>query len=292
MTHRLFLCAALFLSVFSASAQLRYGFKTGLNFATINGQSELGANNTELETTDNITGFHIGMSVAYPITDAFSIRGEFLYSKRGMKYIFDGPGYRFFTSGNVNKYATGNVKYLINVSNSYIDIPLMAVGRWRDFEISGGGYLGFNIQSAGDGSLTFKNGLTDPGGNKIDDLEFNLSYNYRRDEPGEADKNSDLLTVRLDANTIEIPKTIGAYYNYPEDKGNLYKTLDYGLVGGISYYFSRALYLGVRLQYGLADITNNNADLQKSTTGDNNALIFRNDNDRNFAIQGSVGFSF
>jgi len=40
----------LFLAVASLSmqAQLRYGFKTGLNFATIKGDSELGANGNNL----------------------------------------------------------------------------------------------------------------------------------------------------------------------------------------------------------------------------------------------------
>ena len=52
------------------------------------------------------------------------------------------------------------------------------------------------------------------------------------------------------------------------------------------------MYAGVRLQYGLADVTNNQADLQKNSTGNNKALIFRDDKDKNFSIQASVGFSF
>jgi hypothetical protein len=68
--------------------------------------------------------------------------------------------------------------------------------------------------------------------------------------------------------------------------------LDYGVVGGISYYISSALYLSARIQYGLADITNNNVDLSKAKTGENNSLIYRDDKDQNFMIQASVGFSF
>jgi len=48
----------------------------------------------------------------------------------------------------------------------------------------------------------------------------------------------------------------------------------------------------VRLQYGLADLTRNEADLSKGAVGDNLSLQYRNDNDRNFTVQASVGFSF
>ena len=90
----------------------------------------------------------------------------------------------------------------------------------------------------------------------------------------------------------ETPKTLGAYYDYPEDKGNLYKSIDFGLVGGIAYYISNALYITGRVQYGLSDITNNDADLAKARVGTNGELIYRDAKHQNFMIQASVGFSF
>jgi hypothetical protein len=72
----------------------------------------------------------------------------------------------------------------------------------------------------------------------------------------------------------------------------LYNSVDYGLVGGISYYISSGLYLTARVQYGLADITNNDADLSKAHVGTNGELIYRADKHQNFMIQASVGFSF
>lgn len=291
----------LVLGSFSAQAQLKYGFKTGLNFARMTGPSEVNDAGADLETWKNTTGFHIGMSFAYQFTDNFGVRGEFLYSKRGAKYTFDGQSYRFFKHPNGSVLSLGNSRYLINVNNSYIDVPVLAYGRLGDFEISGGGYVGVLVQSAGEGSLRYS-GKTLLGNdvfinpNKADtELSFNLNHNYRRDDPGEgsAQSNNEVpVNVKADAFVSETPKTLGAYYDHPSDGGSLYNAIDFGLVGGISYYISNALYLGVRVQYGLADITKKEADLAKARIDANNNLIFRDDKDRNFVIQASVGFSF
>lgn len=297
MTFKHFITALLILAgCFNAEAQLRFGFKTGLNFASIKGPSEKSAAGASLETFGNVTGFHVGMSVGYPITDAFSIRGEFMYSKRGGKYTYEGPGYRFFRNTTTDRLTVGTSKYLVNINNSYLDIPVMAVGRWHDFEVSGGAYLGLNIQSTGEGSLTYSSIEVQPnpssGGKLGDAIEFNLNQNYRGDDPGEAAQGSENLVVRVGATNFETPKTLGAYTDLKSDLGRLYNVLDYGLVGGVSYYLSNALYASVRLQYGLADITNNSADVAKSGVGENNVLLLRDDKDRNFVIQASVGFGF
>lgn len=283
---------------FSLNAQIRYGFKTGLNFAHFNGPSETNADGASLETFDNVTGFHIGATFAYNFTDNFSLRGELMYSKRGTKYTFDGASYRVFRYSGGSTLTTGDSRYLVNINNSYIDIPVLGVARWGSFELSGGGYVGFLIGSVGDGSLRYSGRSEPPLLYPVENAEtgstelvYNLNYNYRKDDPGEGDDVQKLL-VEIGPRTIEMPKTLGAYFDYPEDKGSLYNSLDFGLVGGFSYYLSNSLYAGVRLQYGLADITNNDADLSKGRTAADGSLIFRDDKDKNFAIQASVGFSF
>ena len=272
-------------------SQLRYGFKTGLNFASIDGPSEVDAAGASLETWKNTTGFHIGAAFSYKLTDHFGLRGELLYSKKGAKYTYDGPGYRFFTPTNSPAIRTnGTSRYLLNVTNSYLDIPLVGYAKYGDFEIQLGAYAAILIQTAAEGSLRY-DGKSLLNGSSIGTLEFNLDHNYRKDDPGES-KNTETVRVTVDGKQIDVPKTLGAYYDFPEDRGSLYNTLDFGLVGGISYYLSRTLYINARLQYGLADLTRTDADLAKNKTGDNNALIFNADKDRNFTIQASVGFSF
>lgn len=286
-------------TVLSLSAQIRYGFKTGLNFARFDSPSETDNAGTALETFSNVTGFHIGATFAYHFTDNYSVRAELLYSKRGAKYTFDGASYRVFRNASgTNILTTGTSRYLINVNNSYIDLPVLGVARWGGFEISGGGYLGFLVGSVGDGSLRYSGKSGSPlfytvsnADTGSDELVFNLNQNYIKDKPGEGD-DAGKISVEIGPQNIELPNTLGAYFDYPEDKGKLYKTLDYGLMGGLAYYLSNSLYAGVRLQYGLADITNNDADLSKARTGEGDTLIFRDDKDKNFAIQATVGFSF
>jgi hypothetical protein len=298
---QILLLSLLVLGGFSANAQIKYGFKTGLNFAHMNGTSETDNAGADLESWKNTTGFHIGMTFAYKFTDNFGLRGEFLYSKRGAKYTFDGPSYRVFKHSTGSVLTLGTSRYLINVNNSYLDLPILAYGRFGNFEISGGGYVGLLVQSAGEGSLRYS-GKTALGNNAYvnpntseTELNFNLNHNYRRDDPGEGSTSSNdelPLNVRVDAFIAETPKTMGAYYDYPAGSGKLYNSVDYGLVGGISFYISNALYISGRVQYGLADITNNKADLSKSSINPNGELIFRDDKDQNFVIQGTVGFSF
>lgn len=286
------------LVIFSLDAQIRYGFKTGLNFANIDGPSETDANGKALESWGNVTGFHIGATFGYSFTDNYGLRAEVLYSKRGTKYTFDGPSYRVFRYSGGQTLSNGTSRYLINVNNSYIDVPLTFVARWGDFELTAGGYAGFLISSVGDGSLRYS-GTTVPLGNTVtnadnggNELVFNLSHNYRKDDPGEGDA-ADKIIARVDARNVEMPKTLGAYFDYTEDRGNLYNTLDYGLIGGLAYYLSNSLYISARLQYGLADITNNKADLSKTEINvTDGTLIYRDDKDKNFVIQASVGFSF
>lgn len=284
--------------VFSLDAQIRYGFKTGLNFASMKGPSDVDADGKELESWDNVTGFHIGASFAYNFTDNYSVQTELLFSKRGAKYTFDGDSYRIFRYTNGQTLSTGTSRYLINVNNSYMDIPITFVARWGDFEVSAGGYAGFMVGSVGDGSLRYS-GTTVPLGNTVTNTEtgaselvFNLSHNYRKDEPGEGDDAVKVI-AKVDARNVEMPSTLGAYYDYTEDRGSLYNSFDYGLIGGLAYYLSNSLYIGARLQYGMADVTNNNADLSKTEINvTDGTLIYRDDKDKNFVIQASVGFSF
>jgi len=287
---------------FSASAQIKYGFKTGLNFASMRGPSEMNNAGEDLETWKNTTGFHIGMTFGYKFTDNFGARAEFLFSKRGAKYAFEGESYRVFRHTTGEVLSLGNSRYLINVNNSYLDLPVLLYARAGAFEFSGGAYVGVLVASTGEGSLRYS-GKTAGLGNDVFDLAtnnkelvFNLNHNYRRDKPGTGSSSSGddkVINVKADAFVSETPRTMGAYYDLPENRGRLYNSLDYGLIGGVTYYLSRALYFGARVQYGLADITNNNADLTKARLeSPSGALVYRADEDRNFVIQASVGFSF
>ncbi len=284
------LWAVLLASALPSWGQLQTSFKVGLNSARMDGPSEVGPDDAALERWRNITGFMLGVGFGYAFADAIGVRAELVYSRRGAKYTFDGPSYRIFRHSAGSTEARGVSRYLISIQNTYVDLPLLAYGRWKNFEFSAGAYGGLLVQSTGEGSLTFSGGRTVPLGNVVRDLEFNLQHNYRKDKPGRGDE-SERVSVQVDSRAVDMPKTLGAYYDYPEGSGKLYPAIDYGLLGGISYYMSRSLFFGVRFQYGLADITNEKGDIAKGQT-DNGTLVYRNDHDRNLLWQFSVGFGF
>jgi hypothetical protein len=270
-------------------AQVRYGFKTGLNFSNIKGPSEVDDAGNALESWDGNTGFHVGAVFNYNLSRQFGLRGEFLYSKKGFRYSYDGQSFRIFNYQGGSTLTNGTARYRINVNNAFIDIPVSAYGRFGDFELTAGAYVSFLVQSIGEGSLVYS-GNTVPLNNPTGELKFILDHNYRKDNAVEG-KSDEIVLAKVDARTLELPKSLGAYYDLPEDKGSLYNSLDYGLVAGLSYYLSQSMYAQVRLQYGLSDLTNNDADLSKART-DQGQLIYRDDKDHNFVIQVSIGFNF
>jgi len=290
MIRAFLICLAISAST-GAFAQLRYGFKTGLNFSRIAGPSETDQAGNDLEQWKSETGFQIGVTLKYAFSDVFSVRSEVLYAKKGGLYTFDGPSYRYFRDAQANTLTFGRSQYALKVNNSYIDIPVMAAARWKRLEVAGGVYGAIMVQSIAEGSLRYTGGRTSGLNNSIDSIYHALNYKYRRDVPGGAN-DSENFDVRVDSRDVNLPKTLGAYFDYTEDKGPLYRPFDVGLIGELSFYLSHSLYLSGRMQYGLTDLTRNQADLSKTEVNADGSLRFRDDKDRNLTIQVTLGFSF
>jgi hypothetical protein len=285
-----FLC--MMLCATGLQAQGNIGFKVGLNFAHIDGPSDLDKMGKSLESWSNTTGFHIGMTYTYKITDAFRVRAEALYSKKGGEYKHDGQMHRTFYGNTGQKILTqGNGLYLVKVSNSYFEVPLQAVFRYKKIEVSGGGYGGILAVSQGEGALTY-NGTT-ANGTTTGPLEILLDHDYFADKIGGFTPGTATLQTTLDGKSYGIAKTQGAYYD-TEVGGTekLFNRLDAGLIGGAAYYFNSSLYLGLRYQYGLMDLTDDEGHLSIANLTSDLKPLPRNTFDRNITLQGTVGFSF
>lgn len=264
------------------------GFRAGLNFSTIDGPSEMDANGNELETYELSTGFHVGGMANLKFTDIFSVRGELLYSQKGVDYNFNGDSFWIFDVQNSEQkvYATGDRSTILSVTNSYIELPFMAVGRFGRIEVSGGMSVGFLVSSRGSGELNF-NGTTSTG-SAVDPFTIALDYNYFK-------KRSDVNDVeirQIGNRSVEIPKTLGAYYELLDEDDRLFNPVDLGLIGGVAFFVNQGLFLGIRAQYGLNDLTQNSRDISRSSLDEDNNYILLDDTDRNLTIQASVGFSF
>lgn len=284
-----------FLGLFSIhlSAQgLTYGFKAGLNFSTIQGPLEEVEGGQE--TAKFNTGFHIGAAINYKFVELQGIRFELMFSQKGQKYQYDGPSFqRYIANDGTNVYATGNRKSIINISNSYLDFPIMWFGRVRPWlEVSAGVNVGFKLGSTGSGEMIFA-GNSIGNNNEIDNT-FKLSYDYNDDALFDVTTLSEVdnFVLMLDNKTVTLPTELDAYYAYDEIRGKLYNGFDAGVNAGVSFFLNQGLFVGARLNYGLIDVTNNEVDYSRAALNDDNELIFRDDNDHNLSIQTSIGFSF
>ena len=290
-----FLFLFLLLTGTLSAQELSYGFEVGLNFSSFNGPSEMADDGTNLEMFSSTNGFHVGGNLRLKFVDRFGVKAEILFSQKGGKNIYDGEGIQIFEATDDSKILSeGTRKTIISVTNSYIDIPLVAYFRpVSRIEIFGGANIGFLINSTGFGEFTY-NGRTSLGGDNIDFIA-ELDHNYKRDEARSASTVEDfeeVISFDVDGKEVVFPASLSAYYlDYETKEGNLYNVFDLGLVGGAHFYFNGSLYLGVRLNYGLLDVTNNTYDIS-FTESNGVEYIPRSDIDRNFSLQASLGFSF
>ena len=267
--------------------EFSYGFKAGLNFNNFLSDSEMDANGNELETFTNKTGFHVGATFTLKATELMGVRGEFLFSQKGGKRRFQGDSFYTIQATNNDFPIEGFRDITVNVSNSYLDIPIMGYVKLFDrLEISAGANVGILISSTGFGSFNFS-----PTGN-IPQINYELDYRFGADNAGDFEASATSPSIFIGGDQFQFPRNAGAYYEYPQDEGHLYKTLDFGLVGGLAFYMNKGLYISVRLNYGLTDVTNEDADVSWHQRNTDLSFIKRNDDDRNFSLQTSVGFSF
>ncbi len=273
--------------------ELSYGFKAGLNFSSILGDSEIGETDEMPETYDFSSGFHIGIIFNNKITDLFGIRAELLYSQKGSRYRFNGTSYQaLHTITGERIFTTGTKDLSLNITNAYLDFPISAYGKVLPWlEIQGGFNVGALVSSSGSGEIRY-DGVS-PLGIEIDDFVLSLDHKYFADKGGFEELGNEPIIRNFDGTQVDIPKSIGAYYEYAQDEEvKLFNRLDFGLQAGVSIFLNQGLFLGLRANYGFADVTNNDYDRSLINLGDNNEFINRDDVDRNFSFQASIGFSF
>lgn len=263
----------------------RFGIRAGLNYSTLSGPVESGVS----EKYSLTNGFHFGVNYAQQFAEFFSVKGEVVYVQYGTAYEYEGTSYyRISYKGSVIN-ETGNTTMNLKISNAYISVPVTAQFSVFDkFEINAGLYANFLIQPRGAGQLRFTS--TD----HPQEVYFRqtLEHNYYKDVAGGGSLSGP--TILVDKQPVQLYKNTGAYYQFltSEIDGSLFNWFDYGLTGGISYYFTKGFYGSARYDYGLSDLTRNRMDPSKKSLDENGKFIFTNDFDRHTAIQLSLGFKF
>ncbi len=273
------------------------GFRAGLNFIAFSGEREMNADGMTLETFNRTTGFHVGATFAYAITDLIGFKADLMYSQKGGEVRYNGPSYFYLYDDAADTEGlrlTGQLDSERDVLNSYIDIPLVAYYRLGPVELEGGVSAGFLVNSRASGSAEFTN-VTTPDGGSLRDVSYNYDYNYFGNPIGGAavvETSTMPLNPSSPIDQRYPPSVIDAYYNSSSNRP-LYRRLDFGLVGGASFFLNSGLYLGVRYQLGLTDATRGENDQQLyAADGSTERGYTTNDKDYNRVIQASVGFRF
>ncbi len=282
-----------FISTIQAQ-KIAYGFKVGLNFSRFSGPSETDEVSGDLESFDFNTGFHVGAAIIYKATDLFGVKAELLFSQKGGKAKYDGEGFQYFPSTNeVLVLGKGNINSFLNISNSYIDIPVIGYGRVLPWlELSAGINLGFLVNSTAAGELIF-DGVSN---NNLSPISFtsNLEYNYLKDEPLDittVDENN-VTYIPADGQSVVVPKTLGAQYGFATEQEKPFNAIDFGLNAGASFFLNESLYVGLRYNFGISDITKNERDFSRKSTDETGGYITLDQSDKNTSLQVSIGFSF
>ncbi len=290
--HRIFPLLLLLFPLLSLSAQeFSGGFRAGLNFTTFDGDQERSADGMTLERFNRTTGFHVGATFAYEITDLFGFKADLMYSQKGGEVLYEGPSYYYIYGDGTDERLTGNLQSERDVLNSYIDVPIVAYYRIGPLEVEGGFTAGLLVNSRASGSAEYTNTLS-ADQLAVRPLSFNYDYNYYGDPIGRAavvETSSELL---VPGGSTFPPSVIDAYYN-ASSNDPLYRRLDFGLVGGVAYFLNNGLYLGARYQFGLTDTTRGENDQRLTITdGVEQREYNTDDKDYNRTIQASIGFRF
>lgn len=283
----LFVTLLMFGTIISYSQDYHFGIRAGLNYATFRGPVEEGI----IETNELNNGFHFGIVGMMRFNDYFALGAEVLYNQLGTNYNYEGESYYKFNVGEVD-FLYENVKLNLDVSNSYINVPIQIhFNPIKKLEIVAGGYFGFLVSPVAGGRLEF--------GSKF---YQNLEYKYYSDKAGSVPYGSKTIIVKVpqpdeSVEYAQIAKTAGAYYQYNtdqfnDDTGSYYNWFDIGVTGGIQYFINSSLYAGVKVEYGFLDVTNDRLDRSLKAVDEDGAFILRDDHDTNLNFQISLGFRF
>jgi len=137
----------------TASREISFGVKGGVNFATVNGDG--------FDSPDSRTSFHVGALAEFPLADIFSIQVEALYSGQGFEY--ETPAIPFVTEG-------GKVEYQLD----YINVPVLAkVYLFKGFSLEAGPQFSFLVNEELDSAPEDNDGDTNTDSAK--DFEFGFA---------------------------------------------------------------------------------------------------------------------
>lgn len=283
------ICFLLFQGLMISAQDYHFGIRAGLSYAKFLGPAEEGV----IEEFNINNGFHFGIIATMEINNYLSIGAEILYNQLGTAYQYEGPSYFKVNVGDVD-FLRDELKYNLDINNSYINIPIMLhIHPIKKLEFVVGAYMGFLVNPVAGGKYEF--------GNKFRQYP---EFNYYSDKAGGVPYGAqyEILNVKVvqddgSEEIAQIHKTPGAYYQYNstqfnDDTGTAYNWFDLGATAGVTYFINSSLYAGLRADYGFLDVSNGNLDRSLKDVDEDGNFILRDDFDTNINFQISLGFRF
>ena len=281
----------LILSSVQTWAQHKIGVRAGLNRSTFAA--------SDLEAGENYGwsgGFHFGVNYTYKFTPVVGLRAELVYTQRGARYSYeDSSSYTVIKpiDNSIPQFFDfGNTELEMDYSNGYLSIPVTAqIQLNKKWELFGGMSLDMLINPTGRGNLDYRSA------SKPDEIFFRKSYDhhYRSDTLGEVSFLSRTTTsIILDGDPTQLRRTETAYFNLQpgEKMGNKFRFVDFHIILGFNYFLNNGFYVGLRGEYGLLDITNDDMDFTLKSLNADNTYIRRRDKDYSRSLSVSFGFRF
>lgn len=293
---KLFITSFLFLFITALAAQHKIGVRAGLNYSTWQGG--------ELEVGEEIgvsSGFHFGVNYTYQFSPILGLRGELQYIQRGATYDFVDSlenTYLYIkpapnsngTTGAAPFFAYGKKNINLDVSQGYLSFPITVHYQpFKKLEFFGGASVELLLNPTGRGTVEFNH----------PEFFFRQSYDhkYRAQDAGEVDffSATQRVKIAIDGQEEELYRTVSAYYDLNEadlENGRKYNLFDSNLIFGFNYFINSGFYLGVRAEYGLLDLSNDNLDFSARELNTDESYIKRSDSDRSRSASVSFGFRF
>ena len=290
----------------------KFGLRAGASLTSMFGPEEEGTEEL-YKTTVRLSA---GATVKFPLHERFGLGAEVIFIQKGAFHAITSENsflkmpaygteqafiYGYNRTGNTyTKRTDTNFKRRasLNIINAYVEIPIMFYYELLDdqLQLDIGVAVGFLVDSKGLGTIKYGdiNILDASAPDPTQFIEMDLDYKMLRDEIG-ALATTTAKTAKIDGTTRYYPSNPAAYYfTDVEDKANenIFKTVDFTLQAGLSYYFTPGLRLGARFGYSLLDVTTNKYDNSTLNLTEEGDYIQRDDKDGNIGVQIFVGLQF
>jgi hypothetical protein len=269
-----------------------YGFKIGTNWTSFLGQKELDTNGNSSESYQPAMGFQLGFTSNYPFSDNLGLRIEMTYAQKSMTLSYIGEATKIFYTQATNRkiVAKGHLNSNLKITNTYFEVPLtLYVKGENNLEFAAGVSFAFLGSSKGKGEMTFE-GNTE-GGFAIPQFTAELNYNYTKDKDSTAILSARSTPVEENG-MVQLPQSVGAYYENKTSEHARFNTVDIGLVGEIKYWLNDHIGISGRATYSLKDVTNNASDFSQCKIDSNKNLTTTQDYDRFLTYQLSLVLKF